>query len=234
MHTHTLSRARLHAHTHSMTRLARYWAAKIFSSAGFCSTLRRISLFLFCAGWQGSESCWQCLSEISNANCVFLDGGGDAIGRAPPPSPDVGPVKHTAIGRWPVELPRRAVRRVRESYQSRSTRSSCWEFLLLVCMFTPRLPIRKIQRQSKWDSSRTRRAALTRWAASTRWAFRPVLNRRPCLFSVRKVYSYLWAVSYSFLVLYVWATRSIWRCALCYVVLHHTSGLWGSIRVKNK
>lgn len=181
-----------------MTRLARYWAVKIFSSAGFCSTLRRISLFHFCAGWQGSESCWQCLSEISNANCVFSDGGGDAIGRA-------------------FSLPwcraREAHRDwqvtggvatlydalcVRESYQSRSTRSSCWEFLLLACMFTPHLPIGKSKDDSaSGDRARVWRAALTRWAVSTRRAFHPVLKREPCLFSGRKIDSYLRVVSYS-------------------------------------
>lgn len=135
--------AHTRAHTLSMTRLARYWAVKIFSSAGFCSTLRRISLFHFCAGWQGSESCWQWLSEISNASlCVFGRGRRRHRQRFffPLPSPDVRPVKLTAIGRWPVELPRYTARCVRESYQSRSTRSSCWEFLLLVCVFMPRLP----------------------------------------------------------------------------------------------
>lgn len=198
-----------------MTRLALYCAAKIFSSAGFCSTLRRISLFLFCAGWQGSESCWQCLSEISNANCVFLDGGGEAIGRAFS-SPDVGPVKLTATGRWPVELPRCTACCVRESYQSRSTLSSCWEFLLLVCMLTPRLPIRKIQRLlSKRDSACVWRAALTRWAVSTRWAFHAVLKWEPCLFSVRKVDSYLWVASYSFLALYLCTAPNTRRC-ICY------------------
>ncbi len=67
---------------------------KIFSSAQFCSTSRWISLFYFCAGWQGSESCWQRLSEISNANSDFVyfwTGGWRRTMPAAFFSPDVGP-----------------------------------------------------------------------------------------------------------------------------------------------
>lgn len=85
---------------------------KIFSSAQFCSTSRWISLFYFCAGWQGSESCWQRLSEISNANSDFVyfwTGGGDT----PCLSSD-----WTAANRGAC-----AAGSGRESYQSRSSRS---------------------------------------------------------------------------------------------------------------
>lgn len=123
---------------------------KIFSSAQFCSTSRWISLFYFCAGWQGSESCWQRLSEISNANSdfVYFWTGVEMHHACSFLFSWCRPSKWALIGRQPTEVT--ALREAGENLISPAPVAPDYQALsvparpsvnVLICVFTPNLSI---------------------------------------------------------------------------------------------